>query len=436
MSRVKVQRKIKKIKTLDNQEVVEAFQDMLTGSSKPDKCDLTIVWPKYKDIEQTAAKYIGLMKTISKSAMMSMFPDEQKSLEEYVDRLENEFALTFRAPDLSEYVDVAFFNCPQDLHTGFGEVYFVCKESYIVKTIIQTCSNLVDYKNFLGDKNKLRDIFLTRTMVGTITPFEDLEIDVKFMYNQLDRTSQSRVYMMLILSKAYTISYKMYEIVTAPDYNINEFVGIVQDSLGSVKSMVPRCDAAFDKILDSVHLLKNNFTDYNRDFLATGNPTIIMENFVTDVAMETKASPSLMGQFRKIIDFYRKQAKEHAQDPTMKTLFAEVDKNMSTMTKRIEDKKKAAPSGYEGEESAEEPAAETVEPTPPEERTSMTKSEKKREKRKKNKMRKKIDEGILEGMQVGKGKEKSQPGELGGDAQPHQPGQRPMSLAEELSGDD
>jgi len=180
MSRVKIQRKVKKIKTLDNQEVVEAFQDMLTGSNKPDKCDLTIVWPKYKNIEEATGKFIGLMKTLSNSTMMRLFPDESESVNNYVESLEREFKRTFDAPNLAEYSALAFYECPQEVHTAFGEKYFACKDSPIVKSIIETCSNLIEFKKFIGDKNDLRDGFLTRTMVGTVTPFDNLNIDVKF----------------------------------------------------------------------------------------------------------------------------------------------------------------------------------------------------------------------------------------------------------------
>ena len=407
MSRVKIQKKVKKVKTLDNQEVIETFQDMLTGSNKPDKCDLTIVWPKYKNIEETVGKFIGLMKTLSNSTMMKLFPDESMMVNDYVERLEKEFGVTFNVPDLNEYSTLSFYECPQEVHTAFGEKYFACKDSAIVKSIIETCSNLIEFKKFIGDKNDLHDVFLTRTAVGTVNPFDGLDIDVKFMYNQLERGSQGQTYMMLVLSKTYQISYKLYELITSPDYNIDEFVSVVHDSLGSVKGMVPRCDEAFNKILSSVDLLKTNFTSYNRDFIATGNPTIIMENFVVDVAVETKASPTLMGQFKKIIDFYRKQAKEHSQNPTMKSLFAEVDRNMSSVTERMESRRKLADASTDvvddegpstGDLSADQPdpPADDTDDVVDSGGTKKSRSSKKREKQKRSKMRKELDKSIEE----------------------------------------
>src|SRR5690606_16079398 len=115
-----------------------------------------------------------------------------------------------------------------------------------------------------------------------------------------------RQYLMVVLHKLYAIGHDVYEAVSAPDVNVNDFVEVIMGSIGDVQKHIPRCDAAFKKIIESVDLLKGNFGDYYKDFTASGNPTIIMENFVVDVSKNTKSSPAVTAQFRRIIAHYRK----------------------------------------------------------------------------------------------------------------------------------
>ena len=108
---------------------------------------------------------------------------------------------------------------------------------------------------------------------------------------------------------------------------------VIISSLDDVKKHIPRCDEAFDKIRESVGLLKGNFGGYYKDYVASNNPTIIMENFVLDVSKKTESSPKVTGQFRRIISHYRKLASQQAQHPKLRTLFEQVDKNFSALEK-------------------------------------------------------------------------------------------------------
>jgi hypothetical protein len=136
----------------------------------------------------------------------------------------------------------------------------------------------------------------------------------------------------------YTIGHDVYEAVSAPDVDVSEFVGVIMSSIGEVKKHIPRCDQAFQKIIESVDLLKGNFNGYYKDYTASGNPTIIMENFVLDVSKNTKSSPAVTAQFRRIITHYRKLASQQASHPKLQSLFAQVDANFQ----ELENKSKEA----------------------------------------------------------------------------------------------
>jgi len=115
------------------------------------------------------------------------------------------------------------------------------------------------------------------------------------------------------------------------------FVTIILNSIDTVKKTIPRCTEAFDKIVESVDILKNNFNGYYKDFMASNNPAIIMENFVLDVSKNTKATPRITSQFRRIIAHYRKIASRHIDDPRLQTLFQHVDRNINELDKYKKD---------------------------------------------------------------------------------------------------
>jgi hypothetical protein len=115
--------------------------------------------------------------------------------------------------------------------------------------------------------------------------------------------------------------------MTSPDIDVDEFVNVIVSSIDQIKNQpsLSRCTRAFDKIKESVHMLKDNFSEYYKDFLETKNSTIIMENFVIDVSKNTKKDPQLMQQFRKIISHYRSLAKSNIQNPQLRALFERVN---------------------------------------------------------------------------------------------------------------
>lgn len=100
--------------------------------------------------------------------------------------------------------------------------------------------------------------------------------------------------------------------IMSPDIDMDEFVKIIIDSIAGLKKHVPRCDKAFNKIEQSVHLLKDNFGSYYKYYVSSKNETSIIENFISDVANEnTNGDPQLIKQFKDIIKFYKKQISNH-----------------------------------------------------------------------------------------------------------------------------
>jgi len=169
----------------------------------------------------------------------------------------------------------------------------------------------------------------------SFAPLPDLSrVNFKQMYVDDRLDPGDREFILVVLHKMYVISHDVYEAVSAPDIDVDEFVEVIMSSIGEVKKQIPRCDGAFQKIIESVDLLKGNFSGYYKDYVASSNPTIIMENFVIDVSKNTQASPTVTAQFRRIISHYRKLASQQATNPKLQSLFAQVDANFAELEKK------------------------------------------------------------------------------------------------------
>jgi hypothetical protein len=352
--------------TINNKDILETFQELL-GTSESNVC-LPIAYPKYTKLQINVSRYIKLMNMFHSSSCMNKFPDINTCFEQYIKSLEKHFAEAFTAPDLEQYCTKEtetlagpnYSFVPKEVKAEFSKIFNSCKKCNIVNIIIVTCKNLIMYKKFIGDKNNLNDNFLTKKAGNVFDPLPDFpQLNIKKIYNDDILDKNEKNFILIFLSKLYEISYSVYETLSSPDVDVNEFVAVILNSIDTVKKHIPRCDEAFDKIVESVDVLKDNFGGYYKDFMASNNPAIIMENFVFDVSKNTKATPKVTAQFRKIITYYREIATKHAiHDPRLQSLFKHVDRNFE----ELERFKKDEETYYEESEIKEEEEIENNNP--------------------------------------------------------------------------
>jgi hypothetical protein len=334
--RVKIKQRVVR-STLANKDIMSMF-DEATGQGG---VTLHVAYPKYLNMQNQATRFLRLLTAVADSAVMGMFPDMRAHLVAYRDKLQKYSDETFSAPLLEKYVPATalgsegYADVPEDVAKQFAAVFTAVKTSNIVNLIIVTCKNLTDHKVALSDASNLNSKFLTGPGM-TFSPLAELGVvNFKKIFNDGRLSKEDRDYVMVVLHKMYTVGYDMYTAVSAPDVDVDEFVNVVMASINEIRGQVPRCDGAFDKIAESVSLLKGNFNGYHRESVASGNPTIIMENFVLDVAKkESKNSPQVAQQFRKIIGHYRKIASQHANDPRLRSVFSAVDDNFKELERR------------------------------------------------------------------------------------------------------
>lgn len=226
---------------------------------------------------------------------------------------------------------------PEEKRKEFSEIYDALKKNFLVGDFLAMCNNLIVYRTFIENVDNLDHKFILKLGGVEFCPippsittlnFKRVFVLVTTEESMSAQTKQEVCkFLMLVFNKLYTISHKLYKTITSPDIDVDEFVDVIVQNIAEVKKHIPRCDKAFKKIEESVHLLKDNFSTYYKDFMTTQNQMTIMEDFVLDVAKTTKADPQTTQQFRQIINFYRKQAATKVKDPRLKMLFEKVDSN-------------------------------------------------------------------------------------------------------------
>lgn len=315
--------------TLANKDVVSMFNDSLNPSSDGSK--LPIVHKKYDDVKGLANRFLKALSFIrDMAAVGANFPGPRNFLAEYVVALTRQFQESFTAPEIGSYIPAAtleatdYSKVPPELATLYVKTYSEVKKCNIVNIMIVVCKNLSAHKGSLVDVNNLQDQFLKGA--GSIfSPFPSLpQLNIKQIYSTIGEKDKQML--LAILSRLYTITHEVHEIVISPDADMGELVHIVLSSIDEVKKQIPRCEQAFEKIAESVEMLKGNFNTYYSDYVSSGNSSIILENFVLDVSKASKTSTAVTAQFRRIITHYRKMSSNN-NDPKLKALFGQAEAN-------------------------------------------------------------------------------------------------------------
>jgi len=338
--------------------------------------DYQAVWPKYKTVRfRVRAAVLHLDWLADQEWLRTAFPEERVRIRAYVDQLFVEFETHFMSgPDLDRYCDPLALailgddeesrltampqlsRVPPEELQAFELVYKGAMDSDLVNTLVVTCNSLTQYKSFIEDREKLNKRFLQRAGMS-FRPIPRLPAANFRAFYESDRVSdRGRETIMVFLHELYHATHEVYEATSAPDMNVDEFVDIVLAAIDKIKHHIPRCDDAFHLLSNSVDLLKSNFRGYCRDMKHSGNPNVMMEHFVADVAVDSKTRgvrPRVLFQFRKIMEHFSKQQHMSAMTGEGRTLMRTLEKSMN----RLVESHKGAEEEEEEEAAAGDSAA-------------------------------------------------------------------------------
>lgn len=328
-----------------NRDEVKKVVGSILGGEEEKELDLKKSHEKFTEMNEHITRYIKIMNMLYKSTIFTKFPKEKLLLESYVDTLSNAHREFFNSGPPTDRLLAMHPLIPKSEEPKlleFLKYYNKAKKSQLVHSIMNTLGKLIDYKSSISDISNLSDTFLIKSSMLTFEPVEDLPLNFKLIYISDIVTDDERKLLLLAIHKIYTVSMDLYKSYSKVDIDTENFVKAVRITVEKLKKQIPRCNEAFQKILDSTDLLKDNYEDYYKDYVGSQNSMIIAENFIQDVAGTVDKSPKLALQFRKIIQHLRNMTNRLvAQDPKYKdtfgTLLDQADNSFNEIKKNMKD---------------------------------------------------------------------------------------------------
>lgn len=350
-------------KAMDDPELQDLFNQMV-GASDPDP---SIVAPKYEAILSDCKAIVSIFDATFANTdaipgtIKNEFNKAFSEIKQFVTDAFEEFQTLTLAKNNGIVAGAQVLDINKDpkqlekkllsLDYGYdakelGEVYKKLKESTALDKIIVAVRDLrtvvEEDKKYhkktvhdIEDKTKLSDGFISKydsDSLQLVPSISKLDFKMMWMHEDIDYNLKKRIVfaLHLILKRGTNIVQN----IMSPDIDVEKFSSILVDNIDKVRKHVPRCDKAFNKIKQSVQMLKNNFSGYYKDFVISKNPGIIVENFVLDVAEGSKADPETTRQFRRIVQFYQEKMRGQVKDPKIQKIFDLVGENLNILERK------------------------------------------------------------------------------------------------------
>lgn len=362
-------------KTMKDKQLIELFNQMV-GTSAPDP---NVVIPKYDKLMDLLRGTVSILHDFVRTSppfLRDEFPRGVEEIEQFVTKSLEDlkgFTLQERTDNTLSGEQLNQVNANPELMNKImenlgikynidelGDTYKNLKDSELVKSMIMTYrqlkealaaeierqkikTELLDKEHDLADKSKLKAGFIKKSLGDVLHLFSFSSLNFKELYMSTyigSQTAPKSMYntVLFVLYLIYNRCDQIYRLVSSPDIDVDKFAEALVANIQTIKKQIPRCDEAFNKIEESVNLLRENFGGYYKDFITSQNPGIIVENFVLDVAKDSKANFKVTQQFKQIIAFYKKRMQGQIKDPKIKRIFDLVGANLNVLEKKTSKK--------------------------------------------------------------------------------------------------
>ncbi len=319
---------VSQVGDLDQAELLNMFQQ-LTGD--PTKLDKDIVQDKYERLKNDIIRCNRLVlkfkeaildRLHTKIGVDPFFDQEVRNLVEFVKYVD-------------EYITVE--NITPD---NLIPIYQALKDSFVIEEYLKVCKALKQGEDCIKDRCALSDRFIKRAVGEEFFVFDFAKINFKHLFTHIleenfpekQEVEECKRYILIMCNMLYITTQDIYSIVTSPDVDIDKLSELIITAITAAKKQIPRCDKAFRIIENSVDMLKNGMSSYYKDFVASGNPAIIFENFINDISSDLHIDTQTLGQFKRIIFHFRKQANSMPKkNPKLDGVFTRLDKIMEIM---------------------------------------------------------------------------------------------------------
>ena len=316
MSRVKVVTKVKMDKNMLSGDMSHMFKQMM-GEETP---DFAVIRPKYERLLIVMSNVAILLSKFTSliEKRISEYSSNYAEMNDYANNLKT-LCKDYEIPPLPLY-DTDNPHAKEELTKYIETVskkYLALKNDKVVKNLVIVCKDLSAFSKFIKNTDKLSAQFIHDSpepdmcILRKITqlPFKQL-----YLSEKLAKVPGAQAYILTFLHMFLKETQQVFEMLSSPDIDIDKFVTIISSGLDKMKSHpeLRGCTDAFEKIRRSTSMLKDNFGSYYGDFMASNNPNIIMENFISDVSRKVDGNIRLVSQFKRIMGFYRKQLQYHS----------------------------------------------------------------------------------------------------------------------------
>jgi hypothetical protein len=330
---VKIKQIIPKKQKEDIKEINEMFEQ-ITGSAD---ADLEVIAPKIADVKNSLKTYCKALQILETQMRKASIDD--KDINTDLKEIKDHYTVICKAHHLfikdenGVMTDKFVGDDTQNSYFSMtkpevNELYKTLKNDQHVVSCVKSSGYLKKrYAKHLMDKDNISDSFVKNEPGVSLYPFPFSKFDIKQLWIQEKVSSLEKKLIITVLHKVLISGIKIYNVITSPDIDIKKYSGVLVDSIKGLKKQIPGCEAAFKLISNSVGMLENNFDNYYKDSIVAGNPGMIMENFVLDIAKKQKAGTNTVLQFSRIISELRKRFGNNT-DPR-------VSKLLSTLNKQI-----------------------------------------------------------------------------------------------------
>ena len=352
--------KIKKQKkSLINQDSMQDLNDIfnqLLGETKI--LNLEIIYPKYQVLYETYDKSYKLLDMLRNHIIIKHIAKEDeivandlndynefmKIFEEFLSKNSNKHTMEeFKKKNISiediSKNDIYELTMVEEL----SDKYKNLKKSEITNVHIEYLTNILNYKKQLEDNDTLQWINSISGPVFELLPFCELNFKQIINYNlEKEDSDLFNRFLTLIIKKEVSFCKKLYEIIITPDIDVKQLAQLILDNIDNFKKEIPRCDKAFNKIEEALRTLEDNFNNYYKDYIVTNDPSIMIQNFLSDIYKNGKEDPTLVVQLRRIIKFFTDKIKTHQNSNSkinnivdkLNSLFKENDTSLSNLLKK------------------------------------------------------------------------------------------------------
>lgn len=319
---------VKVIKKEINKELKDELGDIFAQMvDTGDKVNLNFALPKYVKLRELSTKFLTEINALSKCDISGAYKDQ---LNKFFTQTLAEHKKWF------SYEPPVIFAITEEQKTEFAKRYKGLKESDYLNIFAQL---LDEYKYYTKYMKQTAEWSWLKALDVDWCPFKKIgmcELNIQFAI--IDTNTPELLYESI--KNFYNIANTVFNELMTPDIDIDRLTELISQSINNIKNMpeLRDCKDAFDRLLKSSKMLKENFGNYYRDFIVSKSPNIIIENFILDVSHDvsnttknTKRQILLMRQFSKIVKYYKANFEKNK-----KMYKGETGKHMEKLTELME----------------------------------------------------------------------------------------------------